>query len=134
MCLPSMSLVSRLVRLSLIKTVCFQLQWEMQALSLAKTQSGIGVENKRFYSIKEGPTLKPNPSNLGTCQGGNSIHSGLQNSDLKPAFFNMYGLYMNDLGKPIHTLVPCWMPKPFASKEPVYRLVHPSPHEQAWTS
>ena len=24
------------------------------------------------------------------------------------------------LGKPTHTLVPCWMPKTLASKEPVY--------------
>lgn len=30
-----------------------------------------------------------------------------------------------DLGKPIHTLAPCWMPKPSPPKKPMYGLVRP---------
>ena len=58
--------------------------------------------------------------------------------------FSGGGAHMNDLGEPTHTLVPCWghgwqymvqvymlvCPRPpFASKEWVYMLFHPSPYE-----
>ena len=33
----------------------------------------IGVGNKRSLPIKEGPSLKPNSSKLGTCEGRNSF-------------------------------------------------------------
>ena len=36
-------------------------------------------------------------------------------------------LFRYGMGKPTHTLVPCWMSKPFpASKEKVYKLFRPS--------
>ena len=42
-------------------------------LSIAKPPSWIGVRSGHLYPLKEGPTLKPSSSKLGTCEGWNSF-------------------------------------------------------------
>ena len=73
MCLTSRSLILRLVPLLLSRIIRFQLRSKKIFLQGLKSPFSIKVENKQLYPIKEGPTLKPNSSKLGTCQDQNSF-------------------------------------------------------------
>ena len=76
LCLPmyptSSSLVSRLVLLLLGINVCFQLWSKIAVLQGLLPLFHIRARNIQFKLEKEGPTLKPSSSELGTCEGRNS--------------------------------------------------------------
>lgn len=40
-------------------------------------QKNVGLENERFKPMREGPTLKPSSSKLGTCHGQHAFYLGL---------------------------------------------------------
>ena len=81
--------VSQGKRVSALMCVCVPGFEELgfRVWSLAQLPSSIGVGNGRFNLMKEGPTLKPISSKLGTCQGRDFVTLALPNHVLKPMVF-----------------------------------------------